>query len=102
MAEPEKAKAALPVVLLVDDEPLLLEALGPELRGTCKLFTASSAAEADLRLAARRYDALVLCRPDFPFVQDGTRRDGDFRDRQSAGICGNDRAGLADGLNFFQ
>jgi NadR type nicotinamide-nucleotide adenylyltransferase len=35
-------------------------------------------------LAARRYDALVLCRPDFPFVQDGTRRDGDFRDRQHA------------------
>ena len=59
MAEPEKAKAALPVVLLVDDEPLLLEALGPELQGSCKLFTASSASEADLRLAARRYDVIV-------------------------------------------
>ena len=41
-----------PVVLLVDDEPLLLESLGHELKETFKLFTATSASEADLRLAA--------------------------------------------------
>jgi HTH-type transcriptional regulator, transcriptional repressor of NAD biosynthesis genes len=31
------------------------------------------------RLALRRYDLLILCSPDFPFVQDGTRRDEAFR-----------------------
>ena len=34
------------------------------------------------RLALRRYDAYVLCAPDFEFVQDGTRRDAGFRQRQ--------------------
>lgn len=34
-------------------------------------------------LAARRYDLVVLCEPDFPFVQDGTRRDAAFRQRQT-------------------
>jgi HTH-type transcriptional repressor of NAD biosynthesis genes len=33
-------------------------------------------------LAERRYDILLLCAPDFPFVQDGTRRDTEFRARQ--------------------
>jgi HTH-type transcriptional repressor of NAD biosynthesis genes len=33
-------------------------------------------------LATRGYDAVVLCRPDFPFVQDGTRRDEAFRLQQ--------------------
>jgi HTH-type transcriptional regulator, transcriptional repressor of NAD biosynthesis genes len=33
-------------------------------------------------LAARQYDILLLCAPDFPFVQDGTRRDTDFRSMQ--------------------
>jgi NadR type nicotinamide-nucleotide adenylyltransferase len=33
-------------------------------------------------LANRHYDQYVLCAPDFPFVQDGTRRDEDFRRRQ--------------------
>ena len=36
------------------------------------------------RLAQRGYDAVVLCAPDFPFVQDGTRREADFRLRQHA------------------
>jgi DNA-binding NtrC family response regulator len=58
MADADK-KAALPVVLLVDDEPALLDALGQELKDSCRLFTASSASEADLRLAARRYDVIV-------------------------------------------
>ena len=34
-------------------------------------------------LAARRYDHVVLCEPDFPFMQDGTRRDAAFRQRQT-------------------
>jgi HTH-type transcriptional repressor of NAD biosynthesis genes len=33
-------------------------------------------------LAERRYDILLLCAPDFPFVQDGTRRDTQFRAKQ--------------------
>ena len=31
-----------------------------------------------------RLDKVLLCAPDFPFIQDGTRRDGDFRARQHA------------------
>ena len=34
------------------------------------------------RLAERRYDAIILCTPDFPFIQDGTRRDSDFQAMQ--------------------
>ena len=30
-------------------------------------------------LAERRYDFVILCRPDIPFVQDGTRRGDSFR-----------------------
>jgi DNA-binding NarL/FixJ family response regulator len=59
MADQGTRFPGLPVVLLVDDEPLLLDSLGQELQGSCKLFTAASAAEADLRLAARRYDVIV-------------------------------------------
>lgn len=33
-------------------------------------------------LACRRYDHHFLCAPDFDFIQDGTRRDADFRMRQ--------------------
>jgi HTH-type transcriptional regulator, transcriptional repressor of NAD biosynthesis genes len=40
-------------------------------------------AEEELRLLARRlYEKYVLCAPDFEFVQDGTRRDATFRQRQ--------------------
>jgi HTH-type transcriptional regulator, transcriptional repressor of NAD biosynthesis genes len=42
---------------------------------------------ADPRLGAhaeRRYERTVLCAPDFPFVQDGTRQDESFRLRQDA------------------
>jgi HTH-type transcriptional regulator, transcriptional repressor of NAD biosynthesis genes len=35
-------------------------------------------------LATRAYHAVVLCRPDFPFVQDGTRREEAFRTQQHA------------------
>jgi HTH-type transcriptional repressor of NAD biosynthesis genes len=33
-------------------------------------------------LALRPYDGLILCVPDFPFVQDGTRRDPSFQREQ--------------------
>jgi response regulator RpfG family c-di-GMP phosphodiesterase len=59
MPEPEPKAKALPVVLLVDDEPLLLKSLGTELKETCRLYTAASAAEAEVLLAARRYDVIV-------------------------------------------
>ncbi|MGK5076470.1 AAA family ATPase [Janthinobacterium sp. ZB1P44] len=36
------------------------------------------------QLAGHRYDLVLLCAPDFPFIQDGTRRDEDFRARQHA------------------
>jgi HTH-type transcriptional repressor of NAD biosynthesis genes len=35
-------------------------------------------------LASREYDAVILCKPDFPFVQDGSRREAAFRDQQYA------------------
>jgi len=35
-------------------------------------------------LAARPYAITLVCAPDFPFVQDGTRRDAAFRQRQHA------------------
>jgi DNA-binding NtrC family response regulator len=59
MAEQAPKQPALPVVLLVDDEPLLLDSLGQELQGACRVYTATSAAEADLKLAARHYDVIV-------------------------------------------
>jgi response regulator RpfG family c-di-GMP phosphodiesterase len=59
MPEAQPAPKALPVVMLVDDEPLLLESLGEELKESCRLYTATSAADAELRLAARRYDVIV-------------------------------------------
>jgi HTH-type transcriptional regulator, transcriptional repressor of NAD biosynthesis genes len=34
------------------------------------------------RMARRSYDLVVLCEPDFSFVQDGTRRDETFRREQ--------------------
>jgi nicotinamide riboside kinase len=40
---------------------------------------------ADVRLqelALRPYDLHVLCAPDFEFVQDGTRRNAEFRQHQ--------------------
>jgi HTH-type transcriptional repressor of NAD biosynthesis genes len=36
------------------------------------------------QLATREYDAVILCKPDFPFVQDGSRREAAFRDQQYA------------------
>ena len=42
-------------------------------------------AEASLQqLATRRYHHIFLCAPDFPFIQDGTRKDEAFRQQQHA------------------
>lgn len=35
------------------------------------------------RVAERFYDLVVLCAPDFEFIQDGTRQDAEFRERQN-------------------
>jgi DNA-binding NtrC family response regulator len=59
MAEKGSKPQGPPVVLIVDDEPLLLEAVGRELKDICEVHTAASAAEADLRIAERRFDAIV-------------------------------------------
>lgn len=34
------------------------------------------------QLALRKYELVLLCAPDFAFVQDGTRRDAAFREKQ--------------------
>jgi len=48
-----------------------------------------------LELASRTYDRVWLCLPDFGLVQDGTRRDLAFRDRQHAWYVNElDRRGL--------
>jgi HTH-type transcriptional repressor of NAD biosynthesis genes len=47
-----------------------------------EMFGSAAAELGDL--SGRRYDEVVLCAPDFPFVQDGTRRDDGFRMRQDA------------------
>jgi CheY-like chemotaxis protein len=59
MAEQGVKARPLPAVLLVEDEPQLLDSLVKELEGSCRVTTATSAAEADLRLAARHYDVIV-------------------------------------------
>ncbi len=50
------------------------------------------------RLAARPYDAVVLCCPDFAFVQDGTRQGEGFRLTQHAWYVERLRAGSAQWL----
>lgn len=40
------------------------------------------------RLAQHTYAFTFVCAPDFPFVQDGTRRDAGFRQRQHRWYCG--------------
>jgi DNA-binding NarL/FixJ family response regulator len=55
----ELKPSGLPTVMLVDDEPLFLDTLGQELQESFRLYTAASADEADLLLAARHYDVIV-------------------------------------------
>jgi len=62
--------------LVCDTSPLTTWFYCNEMFGRC---------EAELaQLADHRYDLVLLCAPDFPFIQDGTRRDDSFRLRQDA------------------
>ena len=60
--------AAVPVVLLIDDEPMLLEALAEQLKESCRLYTALSPVEAEALLRLRRYDVIV-CDHNLPGEQ---------------------------------
>lgn len=54
---------------------------------TTLFYSLSMFGEAALELrnlAMRPYDVVLLCAPDFPFIQDGTRQNSDFRIRQHA------------------
>jgi response regulator RpfG family c-di-GMP phosphodiesterase len=55
MPEPDSK----PVVLLVDDEPLPLSLIARELQSTCDVYTAASAEEAGLHVAAQDFDVIV-------------------------------------------
>jgi NadR type nicotinamide-nucleotide adenylyltransferase len=76
-AQVEREEAALPHaarVLVCDTSPLTTLLYSRHLFGR---------AEPELEaLADRRYAAVLLCAPDFPFVQDGTRQDAAFREWQ--------------------
>ncbi len=76
VAAEEAAAAAANRVLFCDTSPLTTAFYGAHLFG-CR----DPGVE---HLARRRYDLIVLCAPDFPFVQDGTRQDDTFRARQHA------------------
>ena len=49
----------LPVVLVVDDEPVQLKVIGQELRKFCEVYTATAADEASRCVEARRFDVVV-------------------------------------------
>ncbi|HEY1764847.1 MAG TPA: response regulator [Opitutaceae bacterium] len=55
MSEPDSK----PVVLLVDDEPLPLSLIARALQATCDVYTAASAEEAALHVAAQPFDVIV-------------------------------------------
>jgi DNA-binding NtrC family response regulator len=60
MPTPEEHKPpGLPTVMVVDDEPLILEMVKQEFEGSFRLFTATSADEGDRLMAARHYDVIV-------------------------------------------
>jgi DNA-binding NtrC family response regulator len=59
MADPDVRPPAIPVVLIVDDEPGILDALVQEMEESFKVFTAASVIEAEQLLVARRYDVIV-------------------------------------------
>jgi two-component system, NtrC family, response regulator HupR/HoxA len=59
MANPGPTQKPLPVVLIVDDEPLIIALVSEALRETCQLYTATSAIEAEQILPARHYDVIV-------------------------------------------
>jgi DNA-binding NtrC family response regulator len=59
MMTTEAKTATRPVVLLVDDEPALLDSLRQGLKGEFDLDFAASAEEAELMMATRNYDVVV-------------------------------------------
>lgn len=59
MPGPAEKTISRPVVLLVDDEPALLDSLRQGLEGEFDLDFASSAEEAELMMATRNYDVVV-------------------------------------------
>jgi HTH-type transcriptional regulator, transcriptional repressor of NAD biosynthesis genes len=71
-----QAAQTTPACLVCDTSPLttLVYALLDHRRPTRSLVA----------LSRRHYDLIVLCRPDFPFQQDGTRRDAHWRSTQHA------------------
>ena len=71
-----QAAQTAPPFLICDTSPLttLAYALLDHGRATRSLVS----------LSRRRYDLIVLCPPDIPFLQDGTRRDADWRSSQHA------------------
>ncbi|HVE79425.1 MAG TPA: AAA family ATPase [Gemmatimonadaceae bacterium] len=80
VVDEEATAGAADRVLVCDTSPLATAFYDEELFGRVDGVAA--------RLAARRYDLTVLCAPDFPFVQDGTRQDAAFRARQHAWYLG--------------
>ena len=59
MDAPAATPTVRPVVLLVDDEPQLLETLRLGMQGEFELDFAASAEEASLMMATRVYDAII-------------------------------------------
>jgi nicotinamide riboside kinase len=60
--------------LFCDSTPLTTQFYSEEMFGR--------AAESIIENAKRQYHHTILCAPDFPFSQDGTRQDAAFRQRQ--------------------
>ena len=72
----EEALSAANGYLFCDTSPLTTAGYGLWMFGRVQAELAE--------LAAREYDAIILCKPDFPFVQDGSRREEAFRGQQHA------------------
>lgn len=72
----ERAAERALVTLFCDTSPLTTLLYSRDLFGVVEPRLEES--------ARRRYDLTVLCAPDFEFVQDGTRRDTEFRRLQHA------------------
>jgi HTH-type transcriptional regulator, transcriptional repressor of NAD biosynthesis genes len=76
VAREDEAARGLPPLVVGDTSPLTT--LG------YSLWQFGRADPELVALAQRRYDAVFLCLGDFPFAQDGTRRDARFRAQQEA------------------
>jgi NadR type nicotinamide-nucleotide adenylyltransferase len=90
LREQQQARSA-DGVLLCDTTPLTTLLYSEAMFGR--------ATEALQQLARRRYALTLLCMPDFPFVQDGTRRDDTFRRQQHHWY---ERALAARGIDYME